>query len=81
MNAQDAGERCVLAALADPAGLALGSQGAVTLILCDAIGSPLGSMPVPFEPKLAPGMLAATITHAAAASAGAVFLWLIMNQV
>ena len=74
-SAQGAGERCVLAARADPAGLALGSQGAVTLILCDAIGSPLGSAPVPFKPDLAPGMLAASVTHAAAASAGAVFLW------
>ena len=72
MNAQGAGERCVLAARADPAGFAPGSQGAVTLILCDAIGSPLGSAPMPFEPNLVPRMLAATVTHAAAASAGAV---------
>lgn len=73
---QGAGERCVLAARADPAGFASGFQCAVTLILCDAIGSPLGSAPVPFEPNLAPGMLAASATHAAAASAGVVFLCL-----
>lgn len=79
MRAQGAGERCVLAASADPTGFARGSQGVMTLILCDAIGSPLGSAPVPFEPNLAPGMLAATITHAAAASAGAVFMWLYRN--
>ena len=75
MSMQGAGNRCVLAARADSAGLGPGCRVAATLILCDAIGSPLGSAPVPFEPDLAPGLLAASATHAAAASAGAVFLW------
>ena len=73
VHAQSAGERCVLAARAEAVGL--GSGSTVTLILCDAIGSPLGSVPVPFEPGLGSGLLAASRTHAAAAAPGTVFLW------
>lgn len=63
----------MLAARAEAVGLGLG--GTVTLILCDAIGSPLDSVPVPFEPGLGSGLLVASRTHAAAAAPGTVFLW------
>lgn len=72
-HTQSASERCVLAARAEAVGF--GSGGTVTLILCDAIGSPLGSVPVPFEPGLGLGLLVASRTHAAAAAPGTVFLW------
>jgi len=88
---QAAGQRCVLLTTAEPGGPgpaaapAAGPQtpGQLSLILCDALGSPCGSvqlaggagLPAGPGPGDQPGLLAACATHAAMAAAGAVFLW------
>jgi hypothetical protein len=88
---QAAGQRCVLLTTAEPGGPgpaaapAPGPQAPapLALILCDALGSPLGSvqlaggagLPAGLGPWDQPGLLAVCATHAAVAAAGAIFLW------